>query len=54
MVFYNYYGYHINGQSLDSVHIYKDLGLLTSSDLSWYSHIDSIIARANSYRVLGW
>ena len=46
--------YHINGQSLDSVHIYKDLGLLTSSDLSWYSHIDSIIARANSYRVLGW
>ena len=45
--------YHINGQSLDSVHIYKDLGLLTSSDLSWNSHIDSIIARANSYSVLG-
>ena len=43
--------YHINGQSLDSVHIYKDLGLLTSSNLSWNSHIDSITARAN--RVLG-
>ena len=43
--------YHINGQSSDSVHIYKDLGLLTSSNLSWNSHIDSITARAN--RVLG-
>ena len=39
--------YHINGQSLDSVNIYKDLGLLTSSNLSWNSHIDSITARAN-------
>ena len=43
--------YHINIQSLDSVHIYKDLGLLTSSNLSWNSHIDSITARAN--KVLG-
>ena len=32
--------YHINGQSLDSVHIYKDLGLLTSSNLSGNSHMD--------------
>jgi len=38
---------HINGQGLESVHIYKDLGLLTSSNLSWNSHIDSITARAN-------
>ena len=30
---------------------YKDLGLLTSSNLSWNSHIDSITARAN--KVLG-
>ena len=36
---------------LVSVHIYKDLGLLTSSNLLWNSHIDSITARAN--RVLG-
>ena len=43
--------YHINGQSLSSVHTYRDLGLLISSNLSWNSHIDSIIARAN--RVLG-
>ena len=33
-------GYHINDQSLDSVHIYNDLGLLTSSNLSWNSHMD--------------
>ena len=39
--------YHINGQSLESVHIYKDLGLLTSSSLSWNSHIVSITAKAN-------
>ena len=26
--------YYINGQSLESVHFYKDLGLLTSSNLS--------------------
>ena len=38
---------HINGQSLDSVDIYKDLGLLTSCNLSWNSHIGPITARAN-------
>lgn len=43
--------YYINGQSLESVHFYKDLGLLTSSNLSWNSHIYSITARAD--RVLG-
>ena len=43
--------YHINGQSLESVHIYKDLGLLTSSSLSWNSHIDSITAKANKILV---
>ena len=32
-------------------YIYKDLGLLTSSNLLWNSHIDSITARANG--VLG-
>ena len=43
--------YFINDQSLESVHIYKDLGLLTSSNLSWNSHVDSITAKAN--KVLG-
>ena len=43
--------YHINDQSLENVHIYKDLGLLTTSNLSWNLHIDAITARAN--RVLG-
>ena len=43
--------YYINDQSLESVHIYKDLGVLTSSNLSWNSHIDSITAKA--YKVLG-
>ena len=43
--------YYINGQSMESAHIYKDLALLTSSNLSWNSHIDSITASAN--RVLG-
>jgi len=32
-------------------YIYKDLGLLTTSNLSWNSHIDTITAMAN--RVLG-
>ena len=43
--------YYINDQSLESVHTYKDLGLLTSSNLSWNSHIDSITAKA--IKVLG-
>ena len=38
---------HINGQSLDSVDIYKDLGLLTSCNLSRNSHIGPITVRAN-------
>ena len=36
---------------MESVHIYKDLGLLTSSSLSWNSHIDFIAAKAN--KILG-
>ena len=34
--------YYINDQCLESVYTYEDLGLLTSSNLSWNSHIDSI------------
>ena len=43
--------YHINDQSFENVHIYKDLGLLTTFNLPWNLHIDAITARAN--RVLG-
>ena len=43
--------YKINGQVLDSVNLYKDLGLFTNGNLSWNQHIDSITARAN--KVLG-
>ena len=39
--------YYINDQCLESVYTYEDLGLLTSSNLSWNSHIDSITAKAN-------
>lgn len=39
--------YYLNGQSLESVHIHRDLGLLTSSNLSWNAHVDSVCAKAN-------
>ena len=43
--------YNNEGQPLESVAVYKDLGLLTTSNLSWNKHVDKITARAN--RVLG-
>ena len=43
--------YNIEGQPLESVNVYKDLGLFTASNLSWNQHIDKITAKAN--RVLG-
>ena len=39
--------YFIEGQSLESVNVHKDLGLFTASDLSWNQHIDKITAKAN-------
>ena len=36
---------------MESVDVYKDLGLLTASNLSWNQHVDKITAKAN--RVLG-
>ena len=39
--------YYINDQCLESVYTYEDSGLLTSSNLSWNSYIDSITAKAN-------
>ena len=43
--------YKIEGQPLESVNVYKDLGLFTASNLSWNQHVDKITAKANS--VLG-
>ena len=43
--------YTIEGQPLESVDVYKDLGLFTTSSLSWNQHVDKITAKAN--RVLG-
>ena len=39
------------GQPLESVNMYKDLGKFTASNLSWNQHVDKITAKAN--RVLG-
>ena len=36
---------------MESVNVYKDLGLFTASDFSWNQHVDKISAKAN--RVLG-
>ena len=41
----------IEGQPLESVNVYKDLGLFTPSNLSWNQHVDKITAKAS--RVLG-
>ena len=43
--------YNIEGQPLESVNVYKDLGLFTASNLSWNQHVDKTTAKAN--RVLG-
>ena len=43
--------YNVEGQPLESVNVYKDLGLFTASDISWNQHVDKITTKAN--RVLG-
>ena len=40
--------YNIEGQPLECVNVYKDVGLFTASDLSWKQHVDRITAKANS------
>jgi len=42
---------HLSDTVLEEVKDFKDLGILTDNDLSWNSHIDMIIAKAN--RMLG-
>ena len=39
--------YNIEGQPLESVNVYKDLGLFTASNLSWNQHVDKITAKAS-------
>ena len=41
----------LNGLPLERVETFKYLGLLLSSDLSWFNHIDSVCSRAK--RILG-
>ncbi|RMX46826.1 hypothetical protein pdam_00007637 [Pocillopora damicornis] len=35
----------LESQPLESVDVYKDLGLFTASDLSWNQHMDKITAK---------
>ena len=39
--------YNIEVQPLESVDVYRDLGLFIASDLSWDQHVDKISAKAN-------
>ena len=39
--------YNIEGQPLESVNVYQDLGLFTASNLSWNQYVDEITAKAN-------
>ena len=32
----------VEGQPLESISVYKDLGLFTTCDLSWNQHVDKI------------
>ena len=43
-VFFNYM---LNGNSLEHVTSFKDLGVLVSSDLSWKGHIDNVVSKCN-------
>ena len=41
------YKYTLYGKTIESVEIFKDLGVNVSSSLNWHNHIDSIVAKAN-------
>jgi hypothetical protein len=45
------FNYHINGEPIERVYEFKDLGILIRSDLSWNNHIKSIISKAK--RMMG-
>ena len=39
--------YMLNGNSLEHVTSFKDLGILVSSDLGWNGHIDNVVSKCN-------
>ena len=39
--------YNIEGQLLESVNVYRDLGLISASHLSWNQHVDKITTKAD-------
>ena len=41
------FNYNINGKPIERVDSFKDLGIIIQSDLSWNSHINTIISKAN-------
>ena len=41
----------LNSYRLDEVKEFKDLGVITNEYLSWNSHFDNVVAKAN--RILG-
>ena len=47
----NHHHYFINNQPIISSSLQKDLGILVSSDLSWYQHISKVTSKA--YNILG-
>ena len=43
--------YHINGELIERVNEFKDLGVVVQNNLSWNSHINTTVAKAN--RMMG-
>ena len=41
------YEYKMNNSTLSETDLEKDLGILTSSDMSWESHINAVVGKAN-------
>ena len=42
-----FFNYMLNGNSLEHVTSFKNLGVLVSSDLSWKGHIDNVVSKCN-------
>ena len=42
-----YFNYLLNGNSLEHVTSFEDLGVLVSSDLSWQEHIHNVVSKCN-------
>ena len=37
----------LNGNSLEHITLFKDLGVLVPSDFSWNGHIDNVVSKCN-------